>query len=95
MDNMNLPMSALKDIPTPNIDAKQITALAKEQGTVMGYQLSDGQIISKEEAINIAKSGGIKGVAVSTNKGIEYLKSLPDQDENNNLSSLPSVNWQK
>jgi Protein of unknown function (DUF3892) len=40
----------------------------------------------------MAKSGEIAGVSVSiSRKGEEYLRSLPDQDENNNLSSLPTV----
>ena len=40
----------------------------------------------------MAKEGQIKGVAVGVSKkGEEYLRSLPDQNENNNLSSLPTV----
>ena len=33
----------------------------------------------------MAKMGEIAGVAVATNKGNEYLRSLPDENENNNL----------
>ncbi len=86
-----LPMMAIKDIPTPNADAKEITALVKDGGRVRGYQLSDGQILDKEEGVALAKQGGIRGVGVSTNRGNEYLKSLPDGTENNNLGNLPSV----
>jgi len=87
----SLPMNTLQDIPTPNEDAKKITALVKESGRVTGYQLSDGRILDKEEGVQLAKEGGIQGVGVSSRNGNEYLKSLPDDSENNNLSNLPSV----
>lgn len=90
-DLSKLPMMALKDIPTPNADAKEITALVKEEGRVTGYQLSDGRMISKEEGVQLAKQGGIQGVGVATRNGNEYLKSLPDGREDNNLDNLPSV----
>lgn len=86
-----LPMMALSDIPKSKPDAKEIVALVKESGKVTGYKLSDGQLLSKEEGVEAAKQGDIKGVGVSSRKGNEYLKSLPDGNENNNLSSLPSV----
>ena len=84
-------MNALNEIPTPNTDAQSITALQKESGRVTGYQLSDGRVIDKAEAVNLAKAGGIQGVGISNRNGNEYLKSLPDDTENNNLSNLPSV----
>lgn len=95
MDHMQdisgLPMQALDEIPTPKADAKQIVALVKESGKVTGYQLSDGQTISREKGVEMARQGDIKDVGVATNKGTEYLKSLPDGDENNNLGNLPSI----
>ncbi|MGL5435289.1 MAG: DUF3892 domain-containing protein [Lachnospiraceae bacterium] len=90
-DPYSLPMQSLNEIPTPNADAKKIIALVKESGKVTGYQLSDGQTISKAEGVSMAKSGEIEGVGVATNQGTEYLKSLPDGDENNNLGNLPSI----
>ncbi|MGI6403107.1 MAG: DUF3892 domain-containing protein [Oscillospiraceae bacterium] len=90
-DMSQLPMMAMKDIPTPNPDAQQITALVKEQGRVTGYQLSDGRILNKADAVQLARQGGIRGVGISSRKGNEYLKSLPDQQESNNLGNLPSV----
>lgn len=86
-----LAMNALDSIPEPNADAKKITALVKEGGRVTGYQLSDGAIVSKEEGVSLAKSGGIAGVGIAHRDGKEYLKSLPDATENNNLSHLPTV----
>lgn len=87
----NLPMNALQDIPTPKADAKQIVALVKEDGRVSGYKLSDGRILSREEGVQLAREGGILGVGIAINKGTEYLKSLPDGTEENNLGNLPSV----
>ncbi len=91
MENSNLAMLAMKEIPTPRSDALPITALVKQGGRVMGYQLSDGRMLSKQDAVQLARQGGILGVGVSTRNGNEYLKSLPDGNEENNLSSLPSV----
>lgn len=91
VDLSKLPMMALKDIPQPNADAQQITALVKEDGRITGYQLSDGRVLDKEEGVQLAKQGGIRGVGVATRNGTEYLKSLPDEDEGNNLGNLPSV----
>lgn len=90
-DSSKLPMQTLKDIPQPNADAKQITGLVKEGGRITGYQLSDGKVLSKQEGVQLAKQGGIRGVGVATRNGNEYLKSLPDDTEGNNLSNLPSV----
>lgn len=87
----SLPMAAMDDIPTPRPDAVSITGLVKEQGRITGYQLSDDRIVSREEGVSLAKSGNIKGVGVSHNKDTEYLKSIPDNSESNNLSSLPTI----
>ncbi|KJZ89010.1 MULTISPECIES: DUF3892 domain-containing protein [Clostridium] len=89
----NMPVNINKDVPTPNSDAQNITSLIKHSGEVTGYILEDGTRLSKDEGVTLAKSGGINGVAVGVSKkGEEYLRSLPDQNENNNLSSLPTVN---
>jgi hypothetical protein len=91
MDMTKLPMMALQDIPQPNADAKPITAVVKADGRITGYQLSDGRVLNKEEGIQLAKQGGILGVGVATRNGTEYLKSLPDENEGNNLGNLPSI----
>ena len=90
-DMSKLPMMAMSDIPQPKSDAKQIVALVKESGRVTGYKLSDGSILDKNEGIKLAKDGGIQGVGIAMRDGNEYLKSIPDGTENNNLSNLPSV----
>lgn len=86
-----LAYAALDEVPQPKSDAKTIVGLVKSSGRISGYQLSDGSIVSKEEGVAMAKAGDIQGVGVAHRKDSEYLKSLPDGTEDNNLSNLPSV----
>lgn len=87
----DLARNTLDDIPEAKSDAKDIVGLVKSSGRVTGYQLSDGSAVSKEEGVEMAKSGEISGVGIAHRKGSEYLKTLPDEQEGNNLSNLPSV----
>ena len=77
--------------PVPNKDAKNITRLVRKDGKIAGYELSDGRVLSKREGVALAKQGGIRGVAIASRNGSEYLRSLPDGDESNNLGDLPSM----
>ena len=86
-----LPLNAMSEILEPKADAKRITALVKDSGKITGYQLSDGQILNKADGVELARQGGIQGVGISKRKGNEYLKSLPDGNDNNNLTNLPTV----
>lgn len=86
-----LPKAAMDQIPTPKENAVSITGLVKKRGRICGYQLSDDRIVSREEGVALAKAGDIKGVGVAHRKDTEYLKSIPDDSEGNNLSSLPTV----
>ena len=86
-----LAYAALDEIPQPKSDAEEITGLLKTGGKITGYQLSDGTTISKEEGVAMAKAGEIRGVGVAHRGNSEYLKSIPDGSENNNLGNLPSV----
>lgn len=86
-----LARNTLDEIPTPSSDAKRITGLVKHSGRVTGYQLSDNSILSKEDCIDLARRGGVMGVGVAHRGNTEYLKSIPDGSDNNNLSSLPTV----
>lgn len=90
-DLKKLPMLAMQEIPEPGPNAKQIVALVKKSGVITGYKLEDGRILSKSEGIQLAKQGGIQGVGISARKGKEYLKSLPDASDENNLGNLPTV----
>ena len=95
MDNNNfgqeLAKQTLDQIPQPNSNAKQIVGLVKEGGRITGYQLSDNSIVEKQQAVNMAKQGQIPGVGIAHRGDTEYLKSIPDGSENNNLGNLPSV----
>ena len=81
-DMQKLPMQMNEVNPTPKPDAKSITALVKDGGKVVGYQLDNGETLSKDEG-------------VARRKDSEYLRSLPDGTDGNNLSHLPSVSAEK
>lgn len=86
-----LAYAALDDVPQTKADAKEIVGLVKSSGRITGYQLSDGSTVSKEEGVSMAKAGEIQGVGIAHRNDTEYLKSLPDGTEENNLGNLPSV----
>jgi len=86
-----LAYAALDEVPEAKSDAKEVVGLVKTSGRVTGYQLSDGSTVSKEEGVSMAKAGEIEGVGIAHRKDNEYLKSLPDGSEDNNLSNLPAV----
>ena len=94
-DNTNLTaalaQNTLDQIPRAKSDAREIVGLVKHSGKIDGYQLSDGSTVSKQEGVNMAKAGDIKGVGVAHRGATEYLKSIPDNSDDNNLGSLPSV----
>jgi hypothetical protein len=87
----NLPPSINEVNPTPNENAKEIEAVVKNRNLVVGYKLSDGRLVSKQEGIDLARSGEIRGVAIAKNQGNEYLRGLPDGEQENNLGSLPVI----
>ena len=87
----NLPLNINKEVPIPQPNAQNIIKLVKHSGEVIGYELDNGEKISKEQGISMAKEGKILGVAVAMRNGEEYLRTLPDGVEGNNLSSLPSI----
>ena len=86
-----LPKSINKETPEPDADALSITGLVKESGKISGYQLSDGRKITRDEGVQMARDHKIRGVAVAVKKGTEYLRTLPDGSEDNNLGNLPTV----
>lgn len=87
----NLPANINIMNPVPNKDAKTIMKLIRTNGKISGYQLSDGTVLSKADGVALAKQGGIRGVAIASRNGSEYLRSIPDGKENNNLGDLPST----
>ena len=91
MDGKELVKQTLDQIPQTNTNAKRIVGLVKEGGRITGYQLSDNTVVEKQQAVNMAKQGQIAGVGIAHRGDTEYLKSIPDGSENNNLGNLPSV----
>ena len=75
-----------------NTEKNSIVAIMKHSGEITGYELSSGEQITKERGVELAKAGNISGVSVATSRhGEEYLRILRDDDESNNLSSLPII----
>ena len=94
MDNnfgQELAKQTLDQIPQADANAKRIVGLVKRGGKITGYQLSDNSFVEKQQAVNMAKQGQLAGVGIAHRGDTEYLKSIPDGNENNNLGSLPSV----
>jgi len=87
-----LPKMAM-EIPVASASAATVSALVKDGGRVTGYKLSNGEVLDKEAAVSLARSGGIADVGISERDGSEYLKSIPDGTDSNNLGNLPSVSF--
>lgn len=91
MGGNNLVKNTLDQISQAGPNAKRIVGLVKEGGRITGYKLSDESFVSKPEAVSMAKQGQIVGVGIAHRGDTEYLKSIPNGDENDNLGNLPSV----
>ena len=73
-------------------DKSSIVAIMKHSGEITGYELSSGEKVTKERGVELSKAGDVLGVSVSiSRKGEEYVRSLRDDDESNNLNSLPII----
>ena len=83
--------NTLDQIPQAGPNAKRIVGLVKQGGKITGYQLSDESYVSKPEAVSLAKRGQIAGVGIAHRGQTEYLKAIPNGNENDNLGNLPSV----
>ena len=94
MNTHQLVKNTLDKIPQANPNAQRIIGLVKEGGRITGYQLSDNSIIGKQQAVDMARQGRIAGVGIAHRGDTEYLKSIPDDSENNNLGNLPAVSPQ-
>lgn len=91
MDGQELVKQTLDQIPQAGPNAKRIVGLVKESGRITGYQLSDNTVVQKQQAVDMAKQGQIAGVGIAHRGDTQYLKSIPDGSENNNLGNLPSI----
>ena len=91
MNEKALVKQTLDQIPQADPNAKRIIGLVKEGGRITGYQLSDHSTVEKQQAVDMAKQGLITGVGIAHRGDTEYLKSIPDGRENNNLGNLPAI----
>lgn len=68
----------------------KITKVRKNpDGDITDVMLTDGNIYSIDQAINLARDGAIEGVNVGKAKnGREYLRSNPNGDTKDNLDNL-------
>ena len=77
--------NTLDNIPKSNKNAKEITRIVKKNNKTIGYEIA-GEIIDKDDAIQMAKDGKLKNVGIAHRKDTEYLKTIPDDSNDNNLS---------
>ncbi|MDY4755586.1 MAG: DUF3892 domain-containing protein [Candidatus Faecousia sp.] len=91
MNGSEFAKNTLDQIPDTAPNAKRIIGLVKQGGKITGYQLSDESIVSKPKAVSLAKQGQIAGVGIAHRGQTEYLKAIPNGNENDNLGNLPSV----
>ena len=70
--------------------AQRITDTIKDSsGEITHYILDSGEKLEKADGVNRAKNGEIEGdIIAHSRKGEEYLRTKPDGNEGNNLSSL-------
>lgn len=78
-----------EQIPAGGLTSQSITAVIKKSGRVSGYMLANGEILTKAETLRRAKEGGISNIMIAERDGSEYLRSIPDNSTENNLSSMP------
>lgn len=68
---------------------KTIVAVRMNGSDVSQYKLSDGTIVDEQAAVLMVRNDEIQNCIVSNRNDVEYIRSLPDGDPNNNLQNLP------
>ena len=91
MEGHELVKQTLDQIPEAKANAKKIIGLIKDNGRITGYQLSDNTRVNKQQGVTMAKQGLIAGVGIAHRGDTEYLKTIPNGSENDNLGNLPSL----
>ncbi|NLZ49485.1 MAG: DUF3892 domain-containing protein [Clostridiales bacterium] len=71
---------------------EKITKVRKnDEGDITEVMTDNGNIYSINEAISMAKNNALEGVNVGkTRNGREYLRSNPNDIEDDNLDNLPT-----
>ena len=62
-----------------------------ENGANTHYRLSDGRIVTREEAVIMCRNGELPGHNIIEVNGVEYLRDNPDTREEDNIDSQPLV----
>jgi hypothetical protein len=71
-----------------------IVAVRKsDAGIITDFKLSNGQVMTKQEAVNYAKTNGIQGVNVGMTRGEDHtpiLRANPTDDPEKALANKPT-----
>ena len=73
----------------PEQEQREIVAVHMEEGNLAAFKLDDGTILSKTEAIELTKRGGIKDCNVGRRGSRETLRRNPVEDASKSLTNLP------
>ena len=55
------------------------------------YRLSDGRIVTREEAVAMCKRGELSGYNIIVINGVEYLRDDPDTNPKDNIDNQPLI----
>ncbi len=68
----------------------KIVAVKRSGGEIDFFKLNNGEILDRATAWKYVNEGKLKGYVAAISKTNEYyIRSAPDNDPSNNLSSLP------
>ncbi|MFA6216413.1 MAG: DUF3892 domain-containing protein [Candidatus Omnitrophota bacterium] len=62
-----------------------------DTGANTHYKLSDGRIVTREEAVKLCKLGYLPGYNIIMVNGVEYLRDNPDTKVSDNIDSQPLI----
>ena len=62
-----------------------------EKGANTHFRLSDGRIVTREEAAVMVENGELPGYHIYARGGVKYLRDNPDKTESDNIDNQPMV----
>lgn len=71
------------------VELKVVAVKKNEEGNLTHFKLSDGRIVNHEECGAMCDCGELGLIHTTGREGADVIRSYPDGDESNNLSSLP------
>ena len=93
MESANLPMKNNMNYSNNNNYSNEsgISAgTSRGNGYTYEYMLDNGQVVTNEQAYQLALDGQLEGVMASHNKGTKYIRGIGDGREGNDMNDLPS-----